>query len=33
MLNNTHSTSFYELHLSSKNYDFNRPTIKEEGVS
>lgn len=33
VLNNTHRTSFYELHLFSKNYDFNRPTINEEGVS
>lgn len=33
MLNITHRTSFYELHLFSKNYNFNRPTINEEGVS
>lgn len=33
MLNITHRTSFYELHLLSKNYDFNTPTINEEGVS
>ena len=33
MLNITHSTSFYVLHLFSKNYDFNRLTINEEGVS
>lgn len=33
MLNIIHRTSFYELHLFSKNYDFNTPTINEEGVS
>lgn len=33
MLNITHGTSFYELNLFSKNYDFNTPTINEEGVS